>query len=67
MTVEENLELGAFAARARAAQRARASSACFALFPVLARAPRASWCAALSGGQQQMLAIGRALMARRAC
>jgi branched-chain amino acid transport system ATP-binding protein len=51
MTVEENLELGAFAPRARAARRQ-------SLARVLALFPRG-----LSGGQQQMVAVGRALMA----
>ena len=39
----------------------------YAMFPVLAEKRRDQLPAALSGGQQQMLAIGRALMARRNC
>ena len=61
MTVEENLELGAFAERARAGQRASLERV-FALFPVLAERRRQT-VSALSGGQQQMVAVGRALMA----
>ncbi len=60
MTVEENLALGAFAARARAARQANLERA-YALFPVL-RERRRMLVRALSGGQQQMVAVGRALM-----
>jgi branched-chain amino acid transport system ATP-binding protein len=62
MTVLENLELGAYRGAARA-QRGQALQRVFALFPVLHERlglPAGT----LSGGQQQMLAIGRALMAR---
>ena len=61
MTVTENLELGAFAPRARVT-RAASLDRVFALFPVLAERRRQR-VAALSGGQQQMVAVGRALMA----
>ena len=60
MTVEENLELGAFAARARGARQASLERV-YALFPVL-RQRRRAVARALSGGQQQMVAVGRALM-----
>ncbi|MBI4636001.1 MAG: ABC transporter ATP-binding protein [Candidatus Rokubacteria bacterium] len=60
MTVEENLELGAFAARARDARRASLERV-YALFPAL-RERRRAIVRALSGGQQQMVAVGRALM-----
>ncbi|HEV8615734.1 MAG TPA: ABC transporter ATP-binding protein [Methylomirabilota bacterium] len=60
MTVEDNLELGAFAARARAARRASLERV-YALFPFL-RERRREIVRALSGGQQQMVAVGRALM-----
>jgi branched-chain amino acid transport system ATP-binding protein len=60
MTVEENLELGAFAARARA-MKAAGLERVFALFPDL-RERRRQLVRALSGGQQQMVAVGRALM-----
>lgn len=60
MTVEENLALGAFAPRARAARQATLERV-YALFPVL-RERRRMIVRALSGGQQQMVAVGRALM-----
>jgi len=62
MTVLENLELGAFARTDRAAIGADLERV-FALFPRLAQRPTQQG-ATLSGGEQQMLAIGRALMAR---
>ncbi len=62
MSVEENLELGAYAPAARA-RRAETMRDVFALFPRLAER-RAQIAGSLSGGEQQMLAIGRALMAR---
>jgi branched-chain amino acid transport system ATP-binding protein len=61
MTVEDNLELGAFSPRARAARR-ESLERVFALFPDL-RPRRRQIVRALSGGQQQMVAVGRALMA----
>jgi branched-chain amino acid transport system ATP-binding protein len=60
MTVEENLELGAFTPRARA-RFAASLDRVYALFPVL-RERRRQVVRALSGGQQQMVAVGRALM-----
>jgi branched-chain amino acid transport system ATP-binding protein len=60
MTVAENLDLGAFAARARPGRQASLERV-LALFPVLAERRRMR-VAALSGGQQQMVAVGRALM-----
>jgi branched-chain amino acid transport system ATP-binding protein len=62
LTVRENLELGAYQRRDRAEFRATLQRV-FELFPVLADRLRQS-AATLSGGEQQMLAIGRALMAR---
>ena len=60
MTVLENLEMGSFIKRARA-HRAESLERVFGLFPLLAE--RTSQDAGtLSGGEQQMLAIGRALM-----
>src|SRR5215470_933883 len=61
MSVEDNLELGAFSARARATRR-QSLDRVFALFPVL-HARRREIVRSLSGGQQQMVAVGRALMA----
>jgi len=61
MTVEDNLDLGAFSPRARAARR-ESLERVFALVADL-RARRRQIVRALSGGQQQMVAVGRALMA----
>jgi branched-chain amino acid transport system ATP-binding protein len=61
MSVEENLEIGAYRAAARKTQR-QGLERVYALFPVL-RARRQQLAGTLSGGQQQMVAIGRALMA----
>jgi len=62
MSVEENLELGASPARARARQR-ESKDRVFSLFPRL-QTRRRQAAGTLSGGEQQMVAIGRALMAR---
>jgi branched-chain amino acid transport system ATP-binding protein len=62
MTVRENLQMGAYVRSKRGAV-AEAIERCYTLFPVLkekARQPTGQ----LSGGQQQMVAIGRALMSR---
>jgi len=61
MTVEENLEIGCYAPAARA-RRAESLERVYATFPIL-RERRRQLAGALSGGQQQMVAIGRALMA----
>ena len=61
MTVEENLEIGCYAPPARA-RRSRSLERVYAIFPVL-RERRRQLAGSLSGGQQQMVAIGRALMA----
>jgi branched-chain amino acid transport system ATP-binding protein len=66
LTVRENLELGAYTRRDGAAARASDLERMFALFPRL-KEREAGLAGNLSGGEQQMLAIGRALMARRAC
>src|SRR2546427_10549613 len=62
LTVLENLELGSYRRAARA-QRAEGLEAVLALFPVL-RARRQQLAGSLSGGEQQMLALGRGLMAQ---
>ncbi len=60
LSVEENLELGGLASRASLRQRI---AAMYELFPDLARQRRLK-AGQLSGGQRQMVAVGRALMAR---
>jgi branched-chain amino acid transport system ATP-binding protein len=60
LTVLENLEMGAMLPRARGERRANLDRV-FTLFPVLAER-RAQPAGTLSGGEQQMLAIGRCLM-----
>ena len=60
LTVEENLLLGAYRAQARAAI-ARNLAFCFEAFPVL-RERRRQLAGSMSGGEQQMLAVARALM-----
>jgi branched-chain amino acid transport system ATP-binding protein len=62
MSVEENLELGCYLPAARAA-RGPSLERVYSLFPIL-RDKRAQLAGELSGGQQQMVAIGRALMAQ---
>ena len=62
MTVRENLELGSHLPHARA-QRGESLAAALELFPALEE-KLASPAGELSGGQQQMVAIARALMAR---
>ena len=62
MSVEENLEIGCFAPPARRFREASFERV-YAIFPLL-RERRRQLAGSLSGGQQQMLAIGRALMAR---
>jgi branched-chain amino acid transport system ATP-binding protein len=61
MTIRENLDLGSFTLRDDAERRRRMEHV-FELFPILARRQHGD-ARNLSGGEQQMLAIGRALMA----
>jgi branched-chain amino acid transport system ATP-binding protein len=60
MSVSENLELGAFTLRARREREHTLKRVC-EIFPLLAER-RHQYAHTLSGGQQQMLAIGRAMM-----
>lgn len=60
MTVEENLQLGSYPSRARR-KRAENLPRVYEAFPVLGQR-RGQDAGTLSGGEQQMLAIGRALM-----
>jgi len=62
MTVDENLAMGAYVRRDHAGVAADLERV-FAHFPILAERRRQA-AGTLSGGEQQMLAIGRALMAR---
>jgi branched-chain amino acid transport system ATP-binding protein len=62
MSVEENLEIGGYRSEARRARNASLDRV-YRLFPIL-RERRRQLAGSLSGGQQQMVAIGRALMAR---
>jgi branched-chain amino acid transport system ATP-binding protein len=62
MTVLENLELGAYT-RPRGPEYAEDLERVYALFPRV-KERRAQIAGTLSGGEQQMVAIGRALMAR---
>jgi branched-chain amino acid transport system ATP-binding protein len=65
MTVRENLELGGYAIRRRLGRKESEADfeKVYALFPRLAERER-QLAGTLSGGEQQMLAIGRSLMAR---
>jgi branched-chain amino acid transport system ATP-binding protein len=62
MSVLENLELGAFLKRARNAKD-RAIEEIYEIFPIL-KSRATQMAGTLSGGEQQMVAIGRALMSR---
>ena len=61
MTIRENLEMGAFRYRRDRAEVERRIAKVFDLFPALAE-HRASKAGDLSGGQQQMLALGRVML-----
>jgi branched-chain amino acid transport system ATP-binding protein len=60
MTVQENLEIGAYVPKAKA-ERSHTLELVFSIFPVLAER-RKQLAGTMSGGEQQMLAVGRGLM-----
>jgi len=60
MTVKENLEIGAYVPTAKA-ERRHTLDLVFSIFPVLAER-RKQLAGTMSGGEQQMLAVGRGLM-----
>jgi len=60
LTVTENLEIGAYIPAAKAS-RARSLDLVFTIFPILAER-RKQLAGTMSGGEQQMLAVGRGLM-----
>jgi branched-chain amino acid transport system ATP-binding protein len=60
MTVQENLEIGAYVPRAKI-DRSRTLDLVYGIFPVLAERRR-QLAGTMSGGEQQMLAVGRGLM-----
>ena len=62
LTVQENLDMGAFLRKDKDVIK-RDMDYCYNLFPILAERRRQQG-GTLSGGEQQMLAIGRALMAK---
>lgn len=63
MSVQENLRMGGFVHRRKKAQLAESLEEVYELFPIL-KEKRNDQAGSLSGGQQQMVAIGRALMAK---
>ena len=62
MTVNENLEIGSYAPRAKP-ERARSLEFVYGIFPRLAER-RKQLAGTMSGGEQQMLAVGRGMMLR---
>jgi len=60
MSVQENLEIGAYAPRAKA-ERARSLELVYSIFPRLAER-KSQLAGTMSGGEQQMVAVGRGLM-----
>ena len=65
MSVEDNLIIGSYPKAARA-ERARSLETVYGLFPML-KEKRRDAAGTLSGGQRQMVAIGRALMTKPKC
>jgi len=68
LTTEENLNVGAYGVRNQPAgkQLAKTKDWVFGLFPIL-KERRKQLAGTLSGGEQQMLAIGRGLISKSAC
>ncbi|HEY7240021.1 MAG TPA: ABC transporter ATP-binding protein [Burkholderiales bacterium] len=62
MTVQENLEVGSYAPRAKP-ERARSLELVYGIFPRLAERKK-QLAGTMSGGEQQMLAVGRGMMLR---
>jgi branched-chain amino acid transport system ATP-binding protein len=60
MTVQENLEIGAYVPKAKA-ERSRSLDLVYSIFPILADRKK-QLAGTMSGGEQQMLAVGRGLM-----
>jgi len=60
MTVQENLEIGSYVPKAKA-ERARSLDLVYGIFPRLADRKK-QLAGTMSGGEQQMLAVGRGLM-----
>jgi branched-chain amino acid transport system ATP-binding protein len=60
LTVQENLDMGAYLVRDPAAARSRLDLVCH-LFPVLSER-KDQWAGSMSGGEQKMLELGRAMM-----
>jgi branched-chain amino acid transport system ATP-binding protein len=63
MSVQENLRMGGFVHRRKKVQLKQSLAEAYELFPIL-KEKKDDPAGSLSGGQQQMLAIGRALMAK---
>jgi branched-chain amino acid transport system ATP-binding protein len=63
MSVQQNLMMGGFVHRRQKGQLKESLEEVYELFPIL-KEKRENAAGSLSGGQQQMVAIGRALMAR---
>lgn len=63
LTVADNLSMGAYSRKASKAELARDIDFVYGLFPRLSER-RSQFAGTMSGGEQQMLAIGRALMAK---
>jgi len=63
LTVADNLAMGAYSRKASKAELARDIDFVYGLFPRLAER-KSQFAGTMSGGEQQMLAIGRALMAK---